>query len=142
MLTHAHRLPYQYIEIDPYRKPKELMEISPKGLVPAIRHGNWGLHESAIIMEYLEALCTTGSLLPKDPKALAEAKLWSDWANRNIMPAFYKFLQEQDETKRHEFGDALSSLVKSAPSGKLLMHLPRSLSSWPRIWMRRVPFSR
>lgn len=25
---------YRYVEVDPYKKPKELLEISPKGLVP------------------------------------------------------------------------------------------------------------
>jgi glutathione S-transferase len=28
------KIDYAYIEIDPYKKPKELVEISPKGLVP------------------------------------------------------------------------------------------------------------
>jgi glutathione S-transferase len=25
---------YRYVEVDPYKKPKELLEVSPKGLVP------------------------------------------------------------------------------------------------------------
>jgi glutathione S-transferase len=25
---------YWYVEVDPYKKPKELLEVSPKGLVP------------------------------------------------------------------------------------------------------------
>ena len=31
------KIDYSYIEIDPYKKPKELVEISPKGLVPVGR---------------------------------------------------------------------------------------------------------
>lgn len=28
------KVDYAYVEIDPYKKPKELLEVSPKGLVP------------------------------------------------------------------------------------------------------------
>ena len=28
------KVDYTYVEIDPYKKPKELLEVSPKGLVP------------------------------------------------------------------------------------------------------------
>jgi hypothetical protein len=30
----ASEVDYAYVEIDPYKKPKELLEVSPKGLVP------------------------------------------------------------------------------------------------------------
>jgi len=30
---------YQYIEVDPYKKPANLLEINPRGLVPAVKHG-------------------------------------------------------------------------------------------------------
>lgn len=44
---------YQYIEVDPYKKPESLLEVNPLGLVPALRHGNWACHESTVIMEYV-----------------------------------------------------------------------------------------
>jgi hypothetical protein len=34
------KVDYTYVEIDPYKKPKELVEISPKGLVPVSRKGD------------------------------------------------------------------------------------------------------
>lgn len=46
-------IPYQYIEIDPYKKPQALLEVNPRGLVPALRHGEWGCYESTVIMEYV-----------------------------------------------------------------------------------------
>lgn len=30
---------YEYVEIDPYQKPKMLTDINPRGLVPALKHG-------------------------------------------------------------------------------------------------------
>lgn len=47
-------------EVDPYKKPQDLLEVSPKGLVPALKLNNCdppkALNESAIILEYLEEL--------------------------------------------------------------------------------------
>ena len=34
---------YQYIEVDPYKKPANLLEINPRGLVPALKHGKYVL---------------------------------------------------------------------------------------------------
>lgn len=52
-------LPYQYVEVDPYQKPKLLLDINPRGLVPALRHGDWGCYESTVLLEYVrtEYMC-------------------------------------------------------------------------------------
>ncbi|KAH0834782.1 glutathione S-transferase [Lanmaoa asiatica] len=51
-------IPYRYYEVDPYKKPKELLDLSPRGLVPALRLNNYGppraLNESTVIMDFLE----------------------------------------------------------------------------------------
>lgn len=49
----AKGIPYQYIEVDPYEKPTELLAINPRGLVPALLHGNWGCYESTVLLEYV-----------------------------------------------------------------------------------------
>lgn len=51
---------YQYCETDPYRKPTQLLEANPRGLVPAIREGDWASGESSVILEYvsINSLCT------------------------------------------------------------------------------------
>ena len=45
-------------EVDPYKKPKDLLEVSPKGLVPALKLNDHNppkaLNESTVILEYLE----------------------------------------------------------------------------------------
>ncbi len=80
-------LDYEYVEVDVYRKPKLLLDINPRGLVPALRHGAWGCYESTVLMEYLEDLNKGEPLLPKDPKLRAHSRLWSDHINRHIIPA-------------------------------------------------------
>ena len=51
----AKGLQYQYIEVDPYKKPQALLEVNPRGLVPAIRHVDWGCGESTVLMEYVRS---------------------------------------------------------------------------------------
>ncbi len=89
------KLEYQYIEVDPYKKPDWLLDINPRGLIPALRHGDWSCYESTVLMEYvsfeswnsptldtdqrqLEDLNEGKALLPKDPKIRAHSRLWTD----------------------------------------------------------------
>lgn len=44
---------YQYIEVDPYKKPETLMKLNPRGLVPTLQHGDWACYESTVLMEYV-----------------------------------------------------------------------------------------
>lgn len=96
-------LSYQYVEVDPYKKPDELLQINPRGLVPALRHGDWGCYESSVLMEYLEDLNAGLPLLPHDnPQMRAHCRLWSDHINRKILPHFYGLLQAQEQPKQTE----------------------------------------
>ena len=93
---------YQYIEIDPYKKPDQLLAINPRGLVPALRHGEWGCYESSVLMEYLEDINQGIPLFPQDPKLRAHCRLWSDHINRKVLPLFYALLQAQEDEKQVE----------------------------------------
>ena len=55
------KLEYQYIEVDPYKKPDWLLEINPRGLIPALRHGDWSCYESTVLMEYVSVSGHWGS---------------------------------------------------------------------------------
>ena len=117
---------YQYIEIDPYVKPKALLDINPRGLVPALKHGDWGCYESTVLMEYLEDLQQGTALLPTTPKRRAQSRVWTDHVNRLIVPAFYHYLQEQDAQKQIENATVLrneiSKLVDAAdPQGPFFL---------------------
>ena len=54
-------------EVDPYKKPKELLEVSPKGLVPGLKLHNFNppraLNESTVILEYVEEYVRIGYCL-------------------------------------------------------------------------------
>ncbi|RMZ80310.1 hypothetical protein DV738_g2809, partial [Chaetothyriales sp. CBS 135597] len=104
------QIPYQYIEVIPPHvlspsstssdgtastagKPKELLEVNPEGIIPCIKHGNWGIWESGIMMEYLEDLDGFLPLLPPgNPQLRAHCRLWVDHIDRKVLPAFYALL--------------------------------------------------
>ncbi|KAF2422373.1 glutathione S-transferase [Tothia fuscella] len=112
------QIPYQYIEVDPYEKPESLLKINPRGLIPALKHGDWGCYESTVLMEYLEDLGQGISLLGTDPKTKANCRLWSDHINRSIIPNFYKYIQAQEADKQAEaaveFKNQIMKLVDAA----------------------------
>ncbi|KAI5982785.1 glutathione S-transferase [Pisolithus albus] len=134
-------IPYKVYEVNPFKKPQELLELSPKGLVPALRLNNYSppraLNESSVILEYLEesvcatwfpiviltrsaslaSMSTKRSLLPplSDPYARALVRLQADHVNRTLFPAFYRYLEAQDPdaqiTGGREFLDTIETLV-------------------------------
>jgi len=120
-------LSYQYIEVDPYKKPDELMRINPRGLIPALQHGGWGCYESSVLMEYLEDLNAGAPLLPQgDAKHRAHCRLWSDHISRKILPHFYGLLQAQENAKQIEEASELTSEIKKIvdaadPSGPFFL---------------------
>ncbi|KAL9604484.1 MAG: hypothetical protein Q9219_000449 [cf. Caloplaca sp. 3 TL-2023] len=139
---------YQYIEVDPYKKPESLTAINPRGLVPALRHGDWGCYESTVLMEYLEDLSAGRPLFPQgDAKLRAHCRLWTDHINRNIIPAFYSYLQAQEVPKQIENAGKLQSEISKLidvahPSGPYFLGTEMSFvdvqfAPWV-IRMRRV----
>ncbi|KAH8115880.1 glutathione S-transferase [Phellopilus nigrolimitatus] len=115
---------YYVNEVDPYKKPAELLEVSPKGLVPGLRIGDFSparsLNESTVILEFIEDSAdndTGKSLLPPKSDAYARAlvRLQCDQINRTLVPAFYRFLQSQDEKSvvsgAKDFAESLHGLT-------------------------------
>ncbi|MEH2091906.1 glutathione S-transferase family protein [Nostoc sp.] len=136
-------------EIDLQNKPDGYTQISRYGKVPAIKHGDIEIYESAIINEYLEEVFPEPALLPHDPGAKAIARIWIDYANTRFVPAFNKFLrgkdaQEQGQGQR-EFLESLlyieqEGLGKLSGNGPYWLGEQLSLvdiSFYP--WFERLP---
>ncbi|KAK0491563.1 glutathione S-transferase [Armillaria novae-zelandiae] len=111
-------IPYNVHEVDPYQKPKDLLEVSPKGLVPGLKLHNFNppraLNESTVIMEYIQGVSFCRSLLPpaSNPYARALVRLQSDHVNRSLVPAFYRYLQAQDTSSQIESGKEFHSSIQ------------------------------
>jgi len=124
-------LDYQYVEVDPYKKPQNLLDINPRGLVPALKHGDWGCYESNVLLEYLEDLGAGYALFPQHPQLKAHCRLWVDHINRHVVPGFYRYLQAQEQEKQIQFAEELKtevSKIVDAASGEGPFFLGPSIS--------------
>ncbi|MCH6584032.1 MAG: glutathione S-transferase N-terminal domain-containing protein [Acidiferrobacterales bacterium] len=63
------------IEVDPYRKPRELADLNPYNQVPTIVDRDLVLYGSLIINEYLDERLPHPPLMPVDPVSRARARL-------------------------------------------------------------------
>jgi glutathione S-transferase len=109
-------LPYEYREVNPYKKEKEFLEINPLGLVPAIVYQGKSLYESLVLNEFLEdGFPNSKPLLPKDSFERARSRLWIDHLAKKFTPAFYRTLQAQEQDKQDtaltEFVEALKKYL-------------------------------
>lgn len=98
------KVPYQYHEINPYKKEESFLKINPRGLVPAFIVGNGTpLYESIVLMEYLEdAFPQSIPLLPEDPIDRARVRMWVDHISKKIVPGFFRLMQAQEENNQNE----------------------------------------
>lgn len=107
---------FTLIEIDLQNKPDWFAQVSRYGKVPALKHGENEVYESAIINEYLDEVFPEPPLLPNNPGTRAIARIWIDYANTQFVPAFSKLLRgkdaEEQEQGRQELHDALLYLER------------------------------
>lgn len=154
------KIPYQYIEINPYQKAKSFLDLNPRGLVPTLGcpAGPDGtdtkpLYESNIICEYLDESYADPSkygatLLPPDPYDRARCRIWIDFINTRICAAFYRFCQHQAHSSyslaeaRAEFLAHLKTWTKEAdPQGPYFLGpnlslVDTALAPWlVRLWV-------
>ncbi|KIW99408.1 uncharacterized protein Z518_11396 [Rhinocladiella mackenziei CBS 650.93] len=149
------KIPYKYVEINPYRKEPSFLKLNPRGLVPTLgcASGKDGsqkpLIESNIISEYLdETYPDQTPLFPRDPYEKAVMKVWVDYVTTRILPAYHRFLQHTErspyslEKARSEFLGTLRTWIAQADPdgpyflGKDFSFADVSLAPWAlRMWV-------
>jgi RNA polymerase-associated protein len=82
---------YEPVAIDLTNRPAWMYEKNPTGKVPVLEEPTLTLPESAVIMEYLEERVPDPPLLPEDPQARAEARLWIWDHDRRLADDYYAF---------------------------------------------------
>ncbi|KAL0955839.1 hypothetical protein HGRIS_002041 [Hohenbuehelia grisea] len=111
-------IPYQYKEVNPYKKEKHFLDINPKGLVPAVEYKGKALYESLVLCELLEEAFPshTPHILPEDPIERARARIWVDHITKAFLPAVFRLLQAQEadaqDKAREEVYAALRTFAK------------------------------
>ncbi|KAJ8502710.1 hypothetical protein ONZ45_g11507 [Pleurotus djamor] len=95
-------IPYQYKEVNPYKKEQHFLDINPKGLVPAVEYKGKALYESLILCELFEEAFPDHkpNLLPLDPIGRAQARLAFDHISKTFVPAYFRLLISQTKDKQ------------------------------------------
>ncbi|KAI2788440.1 hypothetical protein POX_e06456 [Penicillium oxalicum] len=133
------KIPYQYIEVNPYNKPDSLLKLNPRGLVPTLQCPTEPeprpIYESTVILEYLEEAYPDHKphFLPKDPYERARARIWIDYVTSRIIPAFHRFLQYQP-------GDDDDDAGKRAGLDQLRREFLHHLKVWTQEMHSEGPF--
>ncbi|CAA7258972.1 unnamed protein product [Cyclocybe aegerita] len=107
-------IPYQYQEVNPYKKEARFLAINPKGLVPAIEYKGKAIYESLILCEFLEDAFPshTPHVLPQDPVERALARIWIDNINKNFLPANGRLVQSQEPEKQQAALEEVYTFLK------------------------------
>jgi glutathione S-transferase len=107
------KIPYQYVEVNPYHKPESLLKLNPRGLVPTLQYDNKPLYESVVVCEFLEeAYPDHGTkLFPSDPYDRAISRIWTDFITTRIIPSWHRFLQHQSGQTESSLKDVQSELL-------------------------------
>jgi glutathione S-transferase len=75
-------------------KPEAFLRVSPKGEVPALDVEGTGIADSTIINEYLEDAYPRVPMMPGDPIARAQCRMWEDRADSFMASKITVLIQE------------------------------------------------
>ncbi|POY71993.1 hypothetical protein BMF94_5002 [Rhodotorula taiwanensis] len=87
-------IPYEYKEVNPYKKEAHFLKINPEGLVPALEHENKALYESLVLLKYLDDAFPEKQLKPTDPHEAGLVRLALQQISNVVVPAFYRYKEE------------------------------------------------
>jgi glutathione S-transferase len=93
------RLEYREVRVSFGSKPASLLEINPRGQVPALEDGEVRVFETNAILEYLDHAYPDTPLLPRDSGARARALTRLNEVSNYLMSAFMGFWRYRMSTK-------------------------------------------
>jgi glutathione S-transferase len=103
---------YRLTEVDLGNKPQAFLRVSRHGKVPALRHGDVHLCESAIINEYLDEAFPEQPLLPRAPAERAKARLWIEFGNSRLFAVTASLLYGPHRLNRSSAQDRIGAALR------------------------------
>jgi RNA polymerase-associated protein len=103
------------VDVDARHLPDEVLEFNPYGTVPTLVDRDLRLYESRIIMEYLDERFPHPPLLPVDPVARANARLFMYRVERDWFSLMDRILKGTPDEATQARQELRSSLIRTAP---------------------------
>ncbi len=107
---------YDRVEIDLKNKPASLYDISPKGLVPALKDQGKVITDSYNIIQYIGEMwdkSDDSNIQPKQPYDRAIARQWCEYISTNVVKTFFEMLLKPSEEERDAAKKKLSDSIKA-----------------------------
>lgn len=110
MVLAEKRINVDIVDVDAQALPDEVKDVSPYATVPALADRDLHLYESQIIMEYLDERFPHPPLLPVDPVARANARLFMYRVERDWYRVMRQILHGDDTASaRTELTEGLAA---------------------------------
>lgn len=103
------------VDVDARDLPEEVMDFNPYGTVPTLVDRELRLFDSRIIMEYLDERFPHPPLLPVDPVARANARLYMYRLERDWYASMERILQGAEEEAAQARTELRESLIATSP---------------------------
>jgi glutathione S-transferase len=87
MVLHEKEIDFEVYEVDLANKSEEFLAASPTGKVPVVVVDGESIYESNVINQYLDEVSGEPKLMPEDPRARAQARIWMAFADTDFFPA-------------------------------------------------------
>jgi len=113
MVLAEKKIKVDIVDVDAKDLPEEVMEVNPYGTVPTLVDRDLRLYDSQIIMEYLDERFPHPPLLPVDPVARANARLFMFRVDRDWYGLMRRIATgiEPDQARQ----ELVDGLVAAAP---------------------------
>lgn len=103
------------VDVDAEALPDEVMDFNPYGTVPTLVDRDLRLYESRIIMEYLDERFPHPPLLPVDPVARANSRLYMYRVERDWYVLLERIVKGGEQEAAQARKELRESLIATAP---------------------------
>jgi glutathione S-transferase len=112
------RVPFEVVFFAPDDRPPELAAIGPRAKSPTLFHGDARVHDSLVVLEYVEDRWPSRALLPRDPVGRAQVRMLITRVTEELGPkhsalAEATFREPPDRAEVAAAADALREAVET-----------------------------
>lgn len=122
---------FELNEVMPFPAPKEHLEISPTGKIPAITDGDYSLPDSSAICGYLEKKYPEKNIYPLGAEEYGRALWFEDYADNELVTATAAFFFQKIAVKMmgREPDEVAIQKIRDKAEPKVLPYLEKEIGN-------------